>query len=68
MDPILPSTLEPFEQIGSDLLKYKGKQFIICKDRFTGYILVKEIKKKVTTDEICRILENWMLSYGFQNT
>ena len=54
----------PGSHFGADLGSYKGVDWIIDVDRFSGYPFAKQLKK-TNTEAVCKFLDEILLEYGF---
>ena len=71
--PLLPSqrleeqiqtvASRPFEAMSTDLGYYKGTHYLVLVDRYSGWPLVKPLKK-LDTATVTSTLEDWFLDYG----
>ena len=53
----------PFERVSMDLGKQKGVDYLILAYRYSGWTLVRPLKK-LDTGAITDILEDWFLEHG----
>ena len=57
----------PFEQVGSDLFQFGGHQHLLVVDRFSGYPLVKKLKR-TNTMTIINVMSEWFNMLGWPRT
>ena len=55
----------PFEVIYADEFSYKGKNYLIIVDDFSGYSKIFPISGRRTTEVLKKIIKNWCLDFGF---
>ena len=64
MEPqIRTMTSRPFEAVSVDLGYLNGTHYLVLMDRYSGWPLVKPLKK-LDTASVTSILEVWFLDYG----
>ena len=56
--------LGPMTHVAADLFDFKGSDYIVMVDRFSGYFFVERLRK-TATDDIIRKLRDWFLEHGF---
>ena len=64
LEPQINTTAtRPFESVSIDLGKQNGKEHLIFADRYSGWTLVRPLKK-LDTEAVTTILEDWFLEHG----
>ena len=53
----------PFEAVSVDLGYQRGTHYLVLIDRYSGWPMVKPLKK-LNTAEVTSILEDWFLEHG----
>ena len=54
----------PMEKVELDLFEWKGQNWLIMIDRFSGWPFAQRLNK-TTTDKITSTLDGWFLTWGF---
>ena len=64
MEPQIQTvTSRPFEAVSVDLGYLNGTHYLVLMDRYSGWPLVKPLKK-LDTASVTSTLEDWFLDYG----
>ena len=58
----------PMETVGTDLFSYKGKDYIVLVDRYSGFILCSDPLPRTSSSKIISILDTWFQLFGFPQT
>ena len=68
-EPIIQSKEEcngPMSHVSTDLFELDDYHYLVMVDRYSGYTFVERLRK-LSTDAIIDVLENWFLEYGYPN-
>ena len=65
-EPVKPREISkyPFQIIHMDLGTYSGNQYLVIVDQFSGWPIVKELKREATTDTVKKCLVDMFQHYG----
>ena len=56
IEPQLTKHLSPMESASTDLFEYKKENYLIVKYIFSGYIVVKNLKRNVETNKVVKTM------------
>jgi hypothetical protein len=64
LEPLIETAASrPFEKVSIDLGHQKGQEYVILIDRYSGWTLVRPLRK-TDTKAVTDILEGWFLDHG----
>ena len=56
--------LGPMTHVATDLFDFKGSDYLVLVDRYSGFFFVERLKKTTTAD-VTKKLRDWFLEHGF---
>ena len=59
-----PDEVYAMSHVSSDILQVEQRNFIVCRDRFSGFIMVKKVAS-TTSQTIRDVLNSFFLNYGY---